>query len=161
MITIQPEHATPERNEIHMTDFRYGPVELHLVSFEGDRPDPQTLEALGELIGSGLVRLLDFIILSKTEDGAVAVVEIEEDENGTGFDELEILSAGIVGQEDIDDFAAQIPPGSSAALIALELTFERTLAEKLAVGGGVVLRSERVPAPIVNALLDVVEQEGE
>lgn len=143
-----------------MTKFRYGPVELHLVGFEGERPDPRTLAALTELLDSGLVRLLDFIILSKAEDGAITVVEVEEDHDGSGFDELEILSAGIVGEEDIEDFAAQIPAGSSAALIALELAFARTLAENLAAGGGVVLRSERVPAPIVNALLDLVEQEG-
>ncbi|WP_188436969.1 DUF6325 family protein [Microbacterium murale] len=144
-----------------MTDFRYGPVELHLVGFEGDRPDPRTLAALGQLLGTGEIRLLDFIIVSKAEDGTVAIVEIEEDADGSGFEELEILSAGLVGEEDIDDFAAQIPPGSSAALIALELAFARTLAENLTAGGGVVLRTERVPAPIVNALLDVVEQEGE
>jgi len=143
-----------------MTNFRYGPVELHLVGFEGDRPDPRTLAALGELLGGGLVRLLDFIILSRADDGTVTVVEVEEDEDGAGFEELDIQTAGLVGQEDIDDFAAQIPPGSSAALIALELAFARTLAENLTAGGGVVLRTERVPAPIVNALLDVVEQEG-
>lgn len=142
-----------------MTNFRYGPVELHLVGFEGERPDPRTLAALNELLDSGLVRLLDFIILSKAEDGTVSIVEVEEGEEG--FDELELLSAGIVGEEDVEDFAEQIPPGSSAALIALELAFARTLAENLAAGGGVVLRSERVPAPIVNALLDLVEQEGE
>ncbi|WP_194421987.1 DUF6325 family protein [Microbacterium abyssi] len=144
-----------------MTNFRYGPVELHLVGFEGERPDPRTLAALTDLLDSGLVRLLDFIILRKEEDGSTTVVEVEENEKGTGFDELEILSAGIVGEEDIQDFAEQIPSGSSAALIALELAFARTLAESLAAGGGVVLRSERVPAPIVNALLDLVEQEGE
>lgn len=33
-----------------MTEFEYGPVDLHLVGFEGDRPDPGTLEAIGELI---------------------------------------------------------------------------------------------------------------
>ncbi len=144
-----------------MTNFRYGPVELHLVGFEGERPDPRTLGALSELLDSGLVRLLDFIILSKAEDGTVSIVEVEEDQDGSGFDELELLSAGIVGEEDIEDFAEQIPPGSAAALIALELAFVRTLAENLAAAGGVVLRSERVPAPIVNALLDMVEQEGE
>lgn len=142
-----------------MTDFRYGPVELHLVGFEGERPDPRTLEALAELLEGGLVRLLDFIILKKAEDGTVTVVEIEEAADGSGFD-VEVLSAGIVGDEDIADFASQIDPGTSAALIALELAFARTLAESLAAGGGVVLRSERVPAPIVNALLDLVEQEG-
>ena len=50
-----------------MAEFRYGPVELYLVGFEGDRPSPDTAAALAELVEGGLVRLLDFVIVSKAE----------------------------------------------------------------------------------------------
>ena len=50
-----------------MTEFRYGPVELYLVGFDGDRPSPDTISALAELLEGGLVRLLDFVIVSKSE----------------------------------------------------------------------------------------------
>ena len=43
--------------------------------------------------------------------------------------------------------------------MALELVYARKLAGALAASGGVVLSSERIPAPIVNALVDAIEEE--
>lgn len=142
-----------------MVDFRYGPVELYLVGFDSDRPDARTLSALGDLLSSGLVRLLDFVVISKSEDGVLEITEIGPDDD-FGLD-VEVLAAGLAGGEDIDELAELVAPGTSAALVALELTYARTLAERLAAGGGVVLRSERIPAPVVNAVLDVLESEGD
>ncbi|MCS0499608.1 DUF6325 family protein [Protaetiibacter mangrovi] len=140
-----------------MTEFRYGPVELYLVGFEGDRPDPGVVQALVDLLEGGLVRLLDFTIISRGEDGEVTVVEIEDETEEYGFGTIELEAVGIAGDEDIAEFAEHIPPGASAALIALELSYARTLAQKLDASGGVVLRTERIPAPIVNAIVDAVE----
>lgn len=144
-----------------MAEFRYGPVELYLVGFEGPRPDPATLGALLDLLETGFVRLLDLVLVTKSEDGEVDVIEIETDTDLLGFGELDIIASGLAGNEDIDEFAEHIPPGGSAALVALELAFARTLAQNLAASGGVVLRSERITAPIVNAVLDLFEYEEE
>lgn len=59
-----------------------------------------------------------------------------------------------------EDLAELVPPGTSAVLVALELTYARELAQNLAAGGGFVLKSERIPAPVVNAVLDVLESKG-
>ncbi|GAA3921800.1 DUF6325 family protein [Microbacterium invictum] len=143
-----------------MADFRYGPVELYLVGFEGDRPAPEVMDALTAQLDSGTVRLLDFVIVARSADGEVTVTEIDEDEYG--FGDVELGAVGIAGEDDIDELAELIEPGASAALIALELVFARELASKLAASGGVVLSSERIPAPVVNAIVDVIEnEEGE
>lgn len=141
-----------------MTHFRYGPVELHVVGFPGDAPSPQVLGALGNLLDTGLVRLLDFILVAKSEDGAVDVVEIEGD-GAPGLNGAVPLAAGLVGAEDVESLAESVAPGTSAAIVALELAYQRELAEQLSASGGEVLRSERIPAPIVNAVLDLAEQE--
>jgi uncharacterized membrane protein len=142
-----------------MTAFRYGPVELYLVGFEGERPDPGVIQALVELLEGGLVRLLDFVIIARSEDGEVTVTEIEDQTEEYGFGSVELEAIGIAGDEDIAEFAELIPPGAAAALVALELSYARTLADRLDASGGVVLRSERIPAPIVNAIVDAVEGE--
>jgi hypothetical protein len=144
-----------------MTDFRFGPVELYLVGFEGERPDPATLGALTELLDSGLVRLLDFVLVAKAEDGTLEIIEIEAEAEALGLGGVELHAAGIAGGEDVEAFGDQIPPGGSAALVVLEMTYARTLADRFAASGGVLLRSERVPAPIVNAMVDSLENEGE
>ena len=142
-----------------MAEFRFGPVELFLVAFEGERPSRGVIGALTELIESGIVRLLDFVIVSKSENGDVSVIEIEEEIEDYGLGGVELIATGLAGSEDIDEFAQLIPPGDSAALIVLELLYARTLASKLAASGGFVLRSERIPAPIVNAVIDAAEEE--
>jgi uncharacterized membrane protein len=140
-----------------MTDFRYGPVDLHLIGFEGDRPDPGVVQALVDLLEGGLVRLLDFVIISRGEDGTVTVTEVEDAPEEYGFGAVEFEAVGIAGDDDIAEFAEHIPPGGSAALVALELAFARSLAGRLAASGAVVLRSERIPAPVVNAIVDAVD----
>jgi uncharacterized membrane protein len=137
-----------------MTEFRFGPVELYLVGFEGERPAPGVVGALLDLVGEGIVRLLDFVIVSRSVDGEITVTEIEAEAEAYGLVDVEIVAAGIAGDEDIDEVAERIPPGTSAALVALELVYARTLAEKLANSGGVVLHAERIPAPVVNAVLE-------
>ena len=140
-----------------MTEFRYGPVELYLVGFEGEQPDPGVIQALAELVESGLLRLLDVVVIARGDDGDVTVVEV--DDQTDLFGDLVLEAGGLAGAEDIAEFAEHVPPGSSAALFVLELTWARTLASRLDASGGVLLRSERIPAPIVNAIVDASEGE--
>ncbi len=137
---------------------RYGPVELHLVGFEGDRPDPRVIAALVDLLEGGLIHLLDFLIVSKSDDGEVTVTEIEDQTDEYGFGGVELEAVGIAGDEDVAELAELIPPGGSAALVAFELTYLRDLAAKLEDSGGVVLRTERIPAPVVNAILELADE---
>jgi hypothetical protein len=141
-----------------MVDFKYGPVELYLVGFEGERPSPGVFGALADLIEAGLVRLLDLVIISKSENGDLEIIEIEDEVDNFGLGDLELVALGLAGHEDIEEFAELIPPGASAVLLALELLYARHLASSVAASGGVVLRSERIPAPIVNAVIDAAEE---
>ncbi len=140
-----------------MTHFRYGPVELYLVGFTGEVPSPEVRAALGDLLDTGLVRLLDFLLVTKSNDGAIETIEVD-DGGALDLNGASPLASGLIGAEDVESLAEAIAPGSSAALVALELTYQRELAEKLASSGGAVLFSERVGAPIVNALLDTAEE---
>lgn len=144
-----------------MNDFRFGPAEFYLVGFEGERPDPATFGALNDLIESGVVRLLDFVVLTKSAAGEVEILELDSDDGALGLGDFEPIAAGLAGDEDVEALGSAIPPGQSAAIVVLELVYARTLAQKLAAAGGQVLRSERVPAPVVNAMMDILDQEGE
>jgi len=140
-----------------MAEFRYGPVELFLLGLEGERPDPGLIAELAELVDDGILRVLDFVVISKSPSGDVTVVEIEDDDED--YAALDLVLSGITGEEDIAELAELVPEGGSAAVVALELVYARRLASSLAASGGVVLSSERIPAPVVNALVDAVEEE--
>lgn len=142
-----------------MKEFEYGPVDLYLVGFEGDRPDPGTLEAIGELIEGGEIRLLDFLVISRHEDGGVFVTEWDDVSEEYGFGTVELEAVGLVADEDAKELAEGIPPGTSGALLAIELLWAKRLASRFAESGGVVLQTERIPAPVVNAALAAAEEE--
>jgi Family of unknown function (DUF6325) len=142
-----------------MPDFRYGPVELYLVGFDSEQPDAGTLGALADLLATGVVRLLDLVIISKRDDGEVDVVEVEEGDNPLGLTTgPDPAVTGLLADEDLAELVAPMRPGTSAVVMALELTFAKTLTEELARGGGEVLRVERIPAPVVNAFIDLYER---
>jgi uncharacterized membrane protein len=137
-----------------MADARYGPVELYLVGFDDDGPDAETFDALTELIEQEVLHLIDLLVIRRAVDGAVDVLEID-DVDGFGLQVQDLAPTGIVGADDIEDLAASIPPGTAAVLVVVELVYARRLAAGVAASGGVVLRSERIPAPIVNAAVDL------
>ena len=142
-----------------MTEFEYGPVDLYLVGFEGDRPGPGVLEAIAELIEGGEIRLLDLLIISRTNDGEVSVVEFDDVSDEYGFGTVELEAVGLVADDDALELAQGIPPGMSGALLAVELLWAKRLASRFAESGGMVLQTERIPAPVVNAALAEAEEE--
>lgn len=143
-----------------MADFRYGPVELFLLGLDGERPDPALIAELAHLVQEDVLRVLDFVVIAKSESGDVEIVEISDDSDD--YAALDLVLTGITGDEDIQELAELVPAGGSAAVVALELVYARKLASTLAASGGVVLSSERIPAPVVNALVDAIEDnEGE
>ena len=83
-----------------------------------------------DLIEAGLVRLLDLVIISKSENGDLDVVEIEDEAENFGLGELELVALGLAGREDIEELAGLIPPGASAVLLALELLYARAAGEQ-------------------------------
>jgi hypothetical protein len=136
-----------------MADFEYGPVEIFLIGFDGERPGPDVVNAIVDVVASGAIRLLDLLFITKSfESGDVTVLEIDEVADEYGLPEFELLEIGIAGEEDVADLAEDLEPGTSAALLVVEHLWAREFAQALFNAGGAVLRTERIPAPVVNEI---------
>lgn len=136
-----------------MTDFEYGPVEVYLIGFAGERPGREVVDAVVDLVRGDAVALLDLVFVSKSLQGDVTVVEADEVADGYGLDGLDPAEPGLAGQEDIDELAEAIEPGTSAVTLVVEHRWARAFAEALHRADGLVLRTERIPAPVVNRLV--------
>ncbi|WP_454170388.1 DUF6325 family protein [Microbacterium paulum] len=134
-----------------MTTFTLGPVEFYLISLADSQPAEAVIVELRDVLTTGTVQLLDLVVISKSDAGDVTVTEIEAD--------VDLGAPGLAGDDDIAEFAAVIEPGTTAALVALELTWAKRIAEKLAAAGSEVIGVERIPAPVVNALLESIEDD--
>lgn len=130
----------------------YGPVELDVILLNGDAPSPGLLHALAAQIRSGVVRLLDFVVVTRTAD-EITIREVDLDEFGLG--DLHLHIPGLSAEEDLLALGDRIPQEGSAAIVAFELLWAKELSQRLAQDGSVVVATERIPAPVVNAIVEI------
>ena len=133
-----------------MTDFDYGPIEFYAIGFEGDRPGPGVLKAVDDLVAEGTVNVLDLVFVRRSPEGELEILELSDTlESDVPTLDLE----GLAGEEDILALADGLEPGTSAAILVVELLWAKAFASALYDAGGAVIAREGVPAPIVNAFL--------
>ncbi|GAA5209901.1 DUF6325 family protein [Microbacterium kyungheense] len=133
-----------------MTDFDYGPIEFYAIGFEGDRPGPAVLQAIDDLVAAGTVNVLDLVFVRRSPEGELEILELSDTiESDVPSLDLE----GLAGEEDILALADGLEPGTSAAILVIELLWAKAFASRLYEAGGAVIAREGVPAPIVNAFL--------
>ncbi|MFE6733650.1 DUF6325 family protein [Microbacterium sp. NPDC057650] len=144
-------------NQGSISPEQYGPVELNVISLASPSPSPELLHALAAQIRAGVVRLLDFVVVSKSERGEVKYEEI--DVEAYELADLVVHLPGLAGEDDLAELAEGVPAGGAAAVVAFELLWARELAEQLAEDGSVVIATERIPASVVNTIVGMASDE--
>lgn len=133
-----------------------GPIDYVVVEFPGNKMTGEGLPLLVDLVDRGVIRLLDLVFFTKAADGSVAIVEIA-DFDGDGQLDLAIFegaSSGVLGADDIDEAAAAVESGSSAALIVYENRWAAPFAAAVRRGGGQLVAFGRIPIQAMLAALD-------
>ncbi len=134
-----------------------GPVEYAIIEFPGSRFNGGIAPALGELIESGKIRLLDLVFITKDAEGDVLIVEFDEHDDLAAFGELDGEVGGLLTPEDLAHAADGIQPGSSAALLIWEDTWALPLVESIRDSGGVLIEGMRIPHELIEAALGELE----
>ena len=141
-----------------MAEEARGSVELAAIAFPGSKFNGEIIPALADLVDSGVVAILDLLIISKSEDGDVVSLEIGEMEDGGMFDELDGDVMGLLSAEDIETAGQLLEPGNTAALIVWENTWARKLISAIRDAGGELLAHDRLDAETVNAVMAMSEE---
>jgi hypothetical protein len=136
-----------------VAELEYGPAEFIVAQFDGDRPSAGVVEAILDLVESGTVRLLDLLFITRSSDGTVEVLELEEIGGEIGMTDVVLEVGGLAGDEDVTDVAELIEPGTGGAVLVIEHLWAKTLASRFFAAGGRVVHTERIPAPVVNAIV--------
>jgi hypothetical protein len=135
-----------------------GPIDYLVVEWPDRQPNGEAAPYLVDLVDRGLIRILDLAFIAKDEDGSVVRLEIAE--VGHDVAELSIFegaSSGILTDEDTDEAAAAIEPGTAAALLVYENRWAAPFAAAVRRSGGQLVASGRIPVQAVLAALDAVE----
>src|SRR5262249_55661906 len=120
-----------------------GPIELFVVGFPENRFTGEIAPALADLVESGTIRGVDLLFITKDADGNVESFEINEldDEITPQYATLVDEVAGLIGEEDVEDFGAELEPNSSVALLVVEHLWAKPFTDAVANSGGVFMGS--------------------
>lgn len=136
-----------------------GPIDYLVVEFPGNRMTGEGFPLLVDLVDRGIIRILDLMFVRKDADGSVTGMEIA-DLTGDGQLDLAVFegaSSGLLGQDDLEEAANALEPGSSAGILVYENRWAAPFAGALRRGGARLVASGRIPVNALAAALDEVE----
>ena len=98
-----------------------GPIDYIVLESAGDQPvTGEVMPLLLDLVDRGVIRILDLAFLVKAEDGSVAAIDLAEvAAQDTGLAEFEGASSGLLGQDDLEEAATALEPGTVAGVLVL------------------------------------------
>ena len=132
-----------------------GPVDYVVIEWTGAQPTGEAAPLLLDLVDRGLVRILDLVFITKADDGSIAALEI--DDLPAEFATFDGASSGLFSDEDIEDAAAVLEPGTSAAVLVWENRWAAPFAQALRRSGAQLVSSGRIPIVALEAALDAAE----
>jgi hypothetical protein len=140
-----------------------GPVQVLVVGFDQPTFSGEVVAEFARLRDAGIVRLVDLLVVSRTEDGALETVEVSE---GVAS-ELGALAAEVLAQPEGADAEADvaeidsasswsladaIPIGSTAAVALIEHLWAVPLSAAIRQAGGTLLEETWLAQPDVELL---------
>jgi uncharacterized protein DUF6325 len=135
-----------------------GPIDYVVLEWPGEQPTGDVVPLILDVVDRGIIRILDIAVVAKDEDGSVETLDLGA-LNGAdqGFAEFDGASAGLLGDDDLEEAAAALRPGTSAAVLVWENRWAAPIAVALRRSGGQLVASGRIPVQAILASLDAVE----
>ena len=132
-----------------------GPVEILVVGFPGNQFTGEIAPALGELVESGLIRLIDVVFVTKDANGDVVGIELSDLDEATSaaFHSHVEIPSGLLSDEDIEDIGADLAPESSAAILLFEHVWATKFRDAVLGSGGELIASIRIPKEVVDEVV--------
>lgn len=130
-----------------------GPVEYIVVGFPGNQFKGEIAPALGDLVDAGTIRIIDIAFAGKDENGDLVAFELSELDPDVqkALEKLGAEPSGLFSEEDLTAVAETLDPGSSAAVLAWENVWAKSVAGAIRDAGGELYDYDRVPHEIVVA----------
>ena len=131
------------------------PVDVFFIGFPGNKLNGRIAPAILDLVNSGTIRVIDALFVSKNSDGVVTTLEVSDldAETGAAFAAVTVAQPGALGSEDAEEVSDDLPPNTSALLIAIENLWAAKVVEACQAADAVVIDQIRIPADVVQAAL--------
>ncbi|MGE5211781.1 MAG: DUF6325 family protein [Acidobacteriota bacterium] len=133
-----------------------GPIEMVVIAFPGSRFSGEIRPRILDLIERDIVNVVDGLFIRKEIDGTVVFVELMEltdDPEAIALGSLLSEQLDLLSDEDVDELAENLQPGSSALALVFEHTWMKPVRDAIAAADGVLLADIHVPAEVVDEVL--------
>jgi hypothetical protein len=136
-----------------------GPVDYIVVEFPvGTRSFTGAVAAeLRAMVGSGTIRVIDVLILTKDADGTVEVTKLSDSGE---LGELQVLEAELgelMAADDVGHLTAAMEPGSAAGVLIWENLWAAPFASAVRRSGGQLIAGGRILVQAIIASIDADE----
>ncbi len=144
-----------EANEVEL-----GPIDMVVIGYPPGAPmTGEAIPIMLDLVGRGIVRVLDAMFVTKNDDGTFSGFDIADlDADSAG--DLTVFagaSTGLIHDDDVALVAAEIEPGTGAAMIVYENSWAGPFAAAVRRNGGRLIASERISTQDLIDALDAAE----
>ena len=140
-----------------------GPVDYVVVEFPAGQSSftGEMAKELVALVDAGTIRLIDVLILTKDEDGAVDAMELSDIEDLGELQRLETELAELLAADDVAHLAAAMDPGSTAGVLIWENLWAAPFASAARRAGGQLIADGRIPIQAIIASIEADDNEIE
>lgn len=138
---------------------KHGPVDVVVLALGEPRFDGSILSELERQTASGTIRVLDAMVLFKSDTGQCWRMDLEDlpaDQKAkVGF--IETGTRGLFDSEDANTLYEGMVPDSAVIALAIEHTWAVALVNAIVDAGAEMALNFRVPAPIVDEAFASIE----
>src|SRR4029450_13637073 len=98
-----------------------GTIDSVVLEWPGGQPVGDVVPLILDAVERGIIRILDVAVMAKGDDGSVAAIDLGDlSGHAPTCAEFEGASAGLLGQDDLEEAATALQPGTSAAVLVWE-----------------------------------------
>ena len=136
-----------------------GPVDYFIVEFPAGAQNfgGEGIRELVKLHESGIIRVMDVVIVAKAEDGTVMAQELGDLGEMDELSRLETELAETLAAEDIEHFAGPMEPGTVAGILIYENLWAAPFASAARRAGGQLIANGRIPIQAIIASIEADE----
>jgi hypothetical protein len=133
-----------------------GPVDYVVVEFPAGASNftGEMAKELLKLVDSGIIRVIDVLILSKDEDGTVDAMELSDVPELGELAAVEAQLAELLAADDVEHLAAAMEPGSTAGVLIWENLWAAPFASAARRSGGQLIANGRIPIQAIIASIE-------
>ena len=136
-----------------------GPVDYLIVEFPAETSNftGEMAQELVALVESKTIRVIDILILTKSEDGTIEAKEFSDVGELGELQALEAQLAELLAEDDVVHLAAAMEPGSTAGVLIWENLWAAPFASAARRSGGQLIANGRIPIQAIIASIEADE----